>query len=158
MKKWMSLVLIVFVSLIIVACQQGEAVEESAENTDIPISEIETNESVDLQVNSDIIKVHISTFKAFDKMNTDFLLGTDKKEPIKVIQQAIVNAVRQPGIVNMAAADYDMEVTYDDGSTPGYHLWLGKKGQKSTLMRVDDTHTIYTVSWEMTDQLLEVIQ
>ncbi|AXI00526.1 hypothetical protein DV702_12830 [Sporosarcina sp. PTS2304] len=158
MKRWMSFVLIVFVSLISVACQQNEAIKERVENTVIPTSEVEMNESIGLQVNSDIVNVRISTFTAFDKMNTDVLIGTEEKETLKVMQQAIANAVRQPGIVGMAATDYDIEVVFADGSAQGYHLWLGEKGQKSTIMRVDDTHTIYTVSREMTDQLLEVIQ
>ncbi|WP_153731081.1 hypothetical protein [Sporosarcina obsidiansis] len=119
------------------------------------LRKIEAN--VGFSVKGDIAKVSISKSNSFGQVNEEFFAVTEEEGTLKTLQNTILNAVKQPGIVDMVASDYDMEVVYDDGSTQGYHLWLGEKGQKSTLMQVDDTHTIYTVSEEMTDPLRRIV-
>ncbi|WP_301109108.1 hypothetical protein [Sporosarcina sp.] len=118
--------------------------------------QIETQ--VKFQVAGGIEKVNISKFKSFGSLNKNTSVEIEEKEKLVVIQNAIQHAEKQPGIVDMAASDYDMEVTYEDGGTQGYHLWLGEKGKKSTIMRVDDTHRIYIVSKEMTELLLTSLE
>lgn len=113
---------------------------------------------VKFQVEGGIAKVSLSKSESFGQVNEDFSAEIDDKEKVELVQNAILHAEKQPGIVDMAASDYDMKVTYEDGGTQGYHLWLGKKGQKSTIMRVDDTHRIYTVSKEMTELLLTTLE
>ncbi|MBB6445620.1 hypothetical protein [Bacillus benzoevorans] len=38
------------------------------------------------------------------------------------------------------------------------YLWIGEKGQRSTFMKPEDTHTIYTVSEEKTEKLIELVE
>ncbi|GKV63937.1 MULTISPECIES: hypothetical protein [Sporosarcina] len=112
---------------------------------------------VKFQVAGGIKKFSLSKSKGFGQVNGDIYAEIDDEESAELIQTAILNAVKQPGIVDTAASDYDMKVSYEDGGTQGYHLWIGEKGQKSTIMRVDDTHRIYTVSKEMTELLFEIV-
>lgn len=57
----------------------------------------------------------------------------------------------------MASPEYDVQIVDKAGNKYGYHLWLGDKGQNSSLMHVEDTHTIYTISKEFTEKLAALV-
>ncbi len=108
-----------------------------------------------------IIEVKISASKGFGGMNEDILFTFTDQQSLKVFKEAIATAVKQHGIVNMVEPEYDIMVVYESSEaempTHGIHLWLGEKGEKSTLMYISDDHTIYQTSPEMTDKLRELI-
>ncbi|WP_143469686.1 hypothetical protein [Lentibacillus sediminis] len=106
----------------------------------------------------EISKVSIAESNGFGEVNTDFFAVWDDEETLVVFENVISNAEKEPGVVNMIEPDFDLEITYADGSTQGYHLWANKEGQKSTLMNVEDTNTIYTVPEVVTNQLIDVIE
>ena len=103
-------------------------------------------------------KGSISTSQGFGHINTDFFAEYEDKATLHTLENIISSAVQEPGIVDMAEPQFDLELTYSDGSVQGYHLWVGSTGQRSTLMKVTDTHTVYSVSKEMTETLRELVQ
>lgn len=106
----------------------------------------------------EISKVSIAESNGFGEVQTDFFAVWEDVETLDLFENVISNADKEVGIVDMIAPEFDLEITYADGSTQGYHLWAGKEYQKSTLMNVEDTTTIYTVSEEVTGQLIDVIE
>lgn len=85
-------------------------------------------------------------------------LVIEDEEAIEEIEPLISSAARENGIVNMASPEHTFEIVYSSEDIQRYFLWIGEKGQKSTLMRSDDTSTIYTVSEELTDRLIELME
>lgn len=85
-------------------------------------------------------------------------LVIEDEEAIEEIEPLISSAARENGIVNMASPEHTFEIVYSSEDIQRYFLWIGEKGQKSTLMRSDDISTIYTVSEELTDRLIELME
>lgn len=108
----------------------------------------------------DITKVSVSQSTGFGAINQDFFDVFEGKPTIaiQIFETAIISAVKQDGIVNMASPEYDLKVEYSDGSTQGFHLWLGEEGQNSTLMYIEDSHTIYSTPSDMTSKLSGLLQ
>ncbi|AWE07390.1 hypothetical protein DCE79_08400 [Lysinibacillus sp. 2017] len=105
-----------------------------------------------------IAKVSISKSTGFGKVNSDFFVEYVDQEKLGIFSDAITTASKNVGIADMIDPEYDFTVLDPEGNTEGYHLWLGEKGQLSTLMIVRDTHTTYSISENMTDKLIEVIE
>ena len=103
-------------------------------------------------------QVSISNSKEFGRVNTDFFKGYEDKETLDKIKKALSNAVKAEGVVDMAEPEFDLKVVDTAGNEQGYHLWVGEKGQVSTLMNVEDTHTIYTIPEELTSQFIDWVQ
>lgn len=106
----------------------------------------------------ELAKVSISNGAEFGKINRDFIKKYDDEESLTLFQQAIATAVKNEGVVNMASPEYDVQIVDKEGNKYGYHLWLGDKGQNSSLMHVEDTHTIYTLSEEITGKLIALVR
>jgi len=139
MKKYILTVLLLsLMSVVLIGCQSKDS-----------------NESSDVN----ITKVSISKSSGFGKVNSDdFYTVYEDKETLDIFKNVITNAVKQEGIVDIAEPEFDVEVIYTDGNKHGYHLWVGEKGQKSTLMDVNDTHTIYLISEDLTNKLINLIK
>ena len=105
-----------------------------------------------------ISKVSVSKSSGFGKVNSDFFAVYEDKETLDIFNNAISNAVKRAGIVDIVESEFDLEVIYTDGNKQGYHLWVGGKGQKSTLMNVYDTNTVYSISEEITNQLVDLVK
>ena len=115
----------------------------------------QSNDNNELNV-GDISKVSISKSSGFGKVNRDFFAIYEDNETLELFHNGISNAVKQDGIVDMVEPEYDIRV-YGNGKTNGYHLWIGEKGHKSTIMKISDTHTIYSISEEITNQLIDLV-
>ena len=105
-----------------------------------------------------ISKVSFSKSNGFGKVNSEFFRVYEDKETLEIFKNAISNAVKLEGIADMAEPEFDIKVVYTDGNKQGYHLWVGKKGRKSTIMNVNDTHTIYSISEEITNNLIDLVK
>jgi len=114
--------------------------------------------NTDIKSDLDIKKVSISKSKGFGKVNPDFFAVFDDEKNLKLFKSVISNAVKVDSTVDMATPKYDLEVTYNNGSKQGFHLWIGDKGKRGTLMDINDTNTIYTVLEENTNKLIDLIQ
>ena len=74
---------------------------------------------------------------------------TDLDE-IATIQAAIKNAVKQPGIVNMADPEFMIEV-----GEQSFYLWIQEEA--GTIMNVDDTHTIYLLEKKNAKEVKRIV-
>lgn len=136
MKKYHLLFLaIMFISILFMGCQSNESETESKE----------------------ISKVSVSVSDGAGEINPDFFTLYEAEAELEVFESAFSSAVRENGVVDIAPPDYDLEVINKHGNMRGYHLWLAEKTKKSTLMNMNDTHTIYYVPEEITNQLIDLI-
>jgi len=148
MRTKTSLVLLfMLISVMLMSCQS----HNEASNTD-RISGAESDNEID------ITQVSISNAKGFSNVNTNFFTVYEDKESLKVFKDVVSSAVRVQGIVDLVAPEFDFEIVYNDGNKQVYHLWVGESGKKSTIMKVEDTHTIYTVPAAITDKLIELLE
>ncbi|WP_226675015.1 hypothetical protein [Mesobacillus jeotgali] len=137
-----------FMFLFLYGCQPKENISKEANANSSPKSE----NSQQLSLNNDFKSVSITKPKGFNKITFD------DKESLKAFQDIFSNAVREPGEVNIADPEFYMDVIYDKNNQQRIYLWIGKKGQKSTFMKLEDTSTIYTFSNDMTDKLIELVE
>ena len=124
----------------------------------IPLILIGCQSTVDDETpNDEISKVSLSNSNTIGQINTDFFTVYEDEEVLETFQNIFISAVKQEGIVDIAEPEFDLEVIYKEGNKQEYHLWLGEKDEQSTLMQVEDTHTIYTISEEATNQLIDLV-
>lgn len=106
-----------------------------------------------------ISKVSISEGVGFDKVNYNFFKMYKDKKTLHTFKEVISNTKRISGLVDVGLPpNFNLEIIYKDGNRQEYYLWLGEKGEKSSLINVDDTHTIYSVSEDMTNKLIDLIK
>ena len=142
----MVLSLTLFVAIF--GCQSKENI--STETTDNQSTNIEDNEK--LLVDSDFDSVSVSKLNSVDEITFD-----DNKT-IDAFQRIFSSAVKVVGIVDMAAPEFNLKVGNNKENHQSFYLWIGEKGQRSTFMNTEDTHTIYTVSKEETEKLIELVE
>lgn len=124
----------------------------------IPLILIGCQSTVDDETpNDEISKVSLSNSNTIGQINTDFFTVYEDEEVLETFQNIFTSAVKQEGIVDIAEPEFDLEVIYKEGNKQEYHLWLGEKDEQSTLMQVEDTHAIYTISEEATNQLIDLV-
>lgn len=124
----------------------------------VPLILIGCQSTVDDETpNDEISKVSLSNSNTIGQINTDFFTVYEDEEVLETFQNIFTSAVKQEGIVDIAEPEFDLEVIYKEGNKQEYHLWLGEKDEQSTLMQVEDTHTIYTISEEATNQLIDLV-
>ena len=108
---------------------------------------------------TNISKVSVSKSSGFGKVNSDdFFIVYEDKETLDIFDNAISNAIKREGKVDITEPEFDLQVIYTDGNKEIYYLWIGEKGQKSTLMNVNDTSTVYSISEEITNQLVDLVK
>lgn len=106
----------------------------------------------------DIVKVSLSESKDLYEMNTDFFVVYEDEDTIEMFETIFEDAVKQDGIVDIAAPDYDIEAELENGSKQQYYLWVGEADQSSTLMRVEDMNTIYLIPADDTNWLIDLLK
>ncbi|MFT8320983.1 MAG: hypothetical protein ABF649_08765 [Bacillus sp. (in: firmicutes)] len=126
-----------------------ESKERFEVNTN-PSSESESKKK--LIINNNIISISFS--KPSDQSKVNF----DDKENTNAFQEIISSAIKEDGIVNMANPEFYMDIVYNKNEHTRMYLWIGEKGQRSTIMKPDDTHTIYTISSEEADRLIDLLK
>ena len=165
-KKILLLLSFIFIIIVFLGCQtaeniirdSGEAVSRKQSgriiNSNLLLDDqkdqlVEMSES--LEIDGEIIKVSISNLEDNNK------ILFDDSESLKVFKEIFTNAVRLNGIVNMVAPEFIIDVVFINENEQKFYLWIGQTGEKSSLMKIDDTHTIYTVSEDMTGKLNDLI-
>jgi hypothetical protein len=81
--------------------------------------------------------------------NSETLVFKDT-ETIEMIKEAIENAEKQPGIVNMTDPECKIQIGEET-----YFLWVDEKS--GTIMNTVDTHTIYSLSENSIKQVNELL-
>lgn len=62
---------------------------------------------------------------------------------LKTFVEAIQNAEKVNGVMDVTAPDYLLTLTFEDKTISKYSLWLGDDG--GAIMNEKDTHTMYTL-------------
>ena len=137
-----------FVTLLLFGCKPKENISTETTVNSPPKSE----NNKQLSINNDFTSLSFSKPKGFNKVNFD------DKETLNAFRDIFSSAIKEDGIVNMADPEFYMDVVYEKNNQLSLFLWIGGKGEKSTFMRADDTNTIYTVSPETTDRLIELVE
>ncbi|WP_236633767.1 MULTISPECIES: hypothetical protein [unclassified Exiguobacterium] len=109
-------------------------------------------------VAEDIAQVRIAESVDFGRFQEREVVTYDRLEDVKVFADMIRNADEQPGIVNMATPEYDVEVRFKSDETDRYYVWIGESGKPTSLMNVNDTNTVYLVPADVTDELIELLE
>ncbi|WP_332651420.1 hypothetical protein [Lysinibacillus sp. 54212] len=81
----------------------------------------------------------------------------EDKASLQVFQNVITNAEKVAGFVDVAEPEFDIKIEYENGQTQNFHLWLNEKGQKSTIMKTNNTESIYSISEELTEHFIELV-
>ncbi|HHU19452.1 MAG TPA: hypothetical protein GXZ58_04285 [Bacilli bacterium] len=119
------------------------------------LAELETNhqseESCKLQFDSEIVNISVLDLKQNDKI----IFEDDKS--IEILSSAFISAVKVNGIVNIAAPEIRINVVLENKNEQNFYLWIGQQGEKSTIMKTDDTLRVYTIPEAMTDKLNDLI-
>ncbi|GIO26556.1 hypothetical protein [Ornithinibacillus bavariensis] len=144
---WFTLLLL-FMASTLVGCQLTNSTER------LPDGNSDSKKSS----NTELRTVSISSSRGFANINPDYFIEYDDTSTLSFFEKLTTSAEKVPGIVNMAEPEFDLLITDVDGSTEGYHLWIGAEGGKSTLMNITDTHTIYSISEDLTSSLREFVQ
>ncbi len=105
-----------------------------------------------------ITEVKVSVSTGFGKVDPNYFEVYQDPERLLIFKDLFRNAVEEEGIVDMIEPEYDLEVLCQKENLQGYHLWVGETGEISTLMKVENTHTIYTVPAEITAKLIDLLK
>jgi len=148
-KNFVTILTVVLVSSFLFGCQSED---NMAMETEKPTTEIQVENNNQLKLDGEITKIIVSKTKGVNAT------VYEKDEVIETFKNIISGAIKESGIVNMANPELYMDIVYENENKQSFYLWIGEKGQKSTLMKTDDTHTIYTVSREMNDKVIELVE
>ena len=81
----------------------------------------------------------------------------DAQESLNEFQEVFDDTEKMDGIVDIAEPIYSLNITYANEETETVFLWVIEPNKRSSLMKGDDTHTLYTVSEEMTNILIDLV-
>ncbi|WP_047986097.1 hypothetical protein [Ornithinibacillus californiensis] len=147
MKKITFVMLsLVLMTLLSFGCQPNESTDININQT----SESELNNH--FSINKDTIGI------SFSKPNGKSKVNFNDKETFHAFQEVFSSAVKEDGIVNMANPEFYMDIVNEENEQSRLYLWIGEKGERSTIMKPNDTNTIYTVSPEETDRLILLVE
>ncbi|WP_438317031.1 hypothetical protein [Sporosarcina sp. FA9] len=87
----------------------------------------------------EVKEVNVYEMESFSEVKEDSLVTFTKKKEIKQFKKAVNSAKKQPGIVDMADPQYKVEL-----GGRSIFLWLSQ--DHGTIMDIEDTNTIYTLT------------
>ncbi|MFJ7730617.1 hypothetical protein ACIQXF_01855 [Lysinibacillus sp. NPDC097231] len=98
---------------------------------------------------ADKVQIHeLENFSTIKKGTEEISLNSND---IDVFRNAVKNAVKLNGIVNVVDPMYRFELEKES-----YFLWLNDQG--GSIMNTNDTHTLYTLTDESFTQLKEILK
>lgn len=112
------------------------------------------NQNDILQLKEDIKEINV--FKSNKSTKEDLITSFVDMEIIKTVKNIINSANKQAGIVNTTDPNYNIEIIYENDKKEKLNLWL-RKDEKGSLMNVEETHILYNLSEEMSDNLYDLI-
>lgn len=147
MKNIALLIFIALVSAILLGCQ-NETENVKAEEQK---NEAELTGSEALLSKSEILKVEVSRTKGIDP------IIYEEADVLGRFYDIFSSAAKEPGTANVTNPGFYLKLTDEEGNIQKLHLWLGHEGEQSMLMDSSDTHTLFTVTPDMTVKLIELI-
>ncbi len=103
--------------------------------------------------------VEISKYQVDNQSQTPILWSTSNtqhKELLTLFDKILSESKRNEGIVNMMEPEYFAQLTDTNQSQMDVYLWLSSEGLGS-LMKADDTHTIYVIPQDLTEALVALL-
>lgn len=88
--------------------------------------------------------------ESFSGIKEDSAIDYTTAAEIKVFQQALKTAVKQPGIVNIIDPPYKVNIGEES-----YFLWVSETS--GIIMNIKDTHTIYSLTEKSTREVYETV-
>ncbi len=122
------------------------------------LDEVSKDNSINLVLDREIQKVSISKLNDSDATILDFSGTLKDKEALEIFKNILLDASEEEGIVNMTNPNFSLEITYEDDNKQEFNFWTAKEGRKSSLMKTNDTHTLYSISEEDTHKLTDLIK
>ena len=153
-----------FMSVILFGCQSKDSAtinpdkdttEQESTKQELSVQESTEQQPEDNEIlilDGDIKKVSISKSKGNNAtvFDDDFSIG--------VFSSVFSSAVKENGIVNMANPEFHVDIVYKNEDKQSFHLWLAGKFEESTLMKTDDTHTIYILPEDATNKIIDLME
>lgn len=134
MKNIMKLIMLV-IMISLLGCQK---------NTEIP----------------KIKEIHIYEYAGPIDEPSDLIVSADTthhNEILDVFKEILKDAKKEDGIVNLTNPIYTAAIIYSDNTTQEISLWVSNEKRIGTLMYLDDTHTIYNFSEDLSMKLFNAI-
>lgn len=100
-------------------------------------------------------KVNLSEFKEFGTVNKNVLIEFTNDKDIEVFVNAIKDAEKINGILDVANADYDIHIVFKDNSTKDYHLWVSK--DSGMIMDIENTNIGYSLTKKSANMIHELV-
>ncbi|MFJ7736217.1 hypothetical protein ACIQ2D_07700 [Lysinibacillus sp. NPDC097287] len=119
MKKTLFLTVIGVVFLVLTACSNGDRQDGNSKVKSITIQEM-------------------ISFKETKRNSKKKISNVDD---VKKVVDAFSNAFQEPGIVDMDDPEFKVKIERER-----YYLWFSDDGRSATIMNVDDTNTVYSMS------------
>ena len=106
---------------------------------------------------SDVIEIRVSEFDTFRSVNEEDYISFDEKDDISVFVKAIKSSNKQPGAVDMTEGDFSITLIFSEKESESFHLWLSKEYETGSIMSIEETHTLYTLSESSTSKIQKLL-
>ncbi|MDQ0429615.1 hypothetical protein QOZ98_002443 [Planomicrobium stackebrandtii] len=97
-----------------------------------------------------IEKLDVYEMESFSVIKKESLTSYTDSQVVSQLVKAFKKAKKEPGIVDMADPDYKVEFGEES-----YYLWISK--EQGTIMNLDDTNFIYTLSQSSSKKIYELL-
>ncbi|MCL6572919.1 MAG: hypothetical protein K6T88_14745 [Bacillus sp. (in: Bacteria)] len=97
-----------------------------------------------------IEKIDVYEMESFSIIKEDSLASYTDSKVVSNFVNAFKNANKEQGIVDMDDPEYKVEIGEES-----YYLWISE--EQGTIMNVNDTHTIYTLSKSFAKTINELL-
>lgn len=161
MKIRLGILMAMILSVFLVACQNNVTTDDAALDGVLELNESnnvkENTEGISSEVKK-IVNVQISKPEGSGDISSQYFQMFEDEDSLVVFQEMLKTAVKQPGIVDIANPDFELDLQFEDDSKAGYYLWVGQEEDQGILMKVEDTHTIYHFSADVAAKIRDLVQ
>lgn len=148
MKKLTFLLILLLAGAVLFGCQPAEEIIK-AEETPIETEPLQSESLIDIG--------QLEKVEAAETKGVDAVIYEDAND-LAAFDDIFSSAEKEPGIVNMATPEFYLKVINNEGKKQYLYGWIGDEGEQASLMREDDTHTVYSLSAEMAEKLVALIK
>ncbi|MFD2042867.1 hypothetical protein ACFSTA_00930 [Ornithinibacillus salinisoli] len=106
---------------------------------------------------TNVVEIQVTEFDTFGSVNHEDPVVFTDEETVETFMEAIHSAKKEEGVVDMDFGDFDLNVISSDGKEEGFHLWLREDMERGSIMRVENTHVVYTLSKKSTQELKDIL-
>lgn len=125
---------LIFLAVLLSACQQ----QESAENQ--------------LVKQDDLIRM------SFSEQSGERRENFEQRETLRTLDEIFSSATEIKGFPMLSDPEYYVDAVYQNTEQTRYHLWIGDKGQESTIRNEGENDTLYRISPKGTDRLIHLVE